>query len=213
MTSIAPRLILQLFAKAPLAGLAKTRLIPALGEVGAAALAKKMLQHTLAECQEAVAQSDINYQLKLELWATPAVSKVAWRDINIPTSAKVYTQVEGDLGRRMGFAAEQGLAQAAGIILLGSDCPAISLASLQWAANALQSHDSCMVPTFDGGYALLGLRRYTPRLFADIPWSTAEVASITRQRLAECGMSLLEHPKVHDIDDATDLVHLPEGWL
>ena len=208
----APHIILQLFAKAPLAGLAKTRLIPALGEVGAAALAKKMLEHTLAECQQAVTQFSEGYRLSAELWATPDIRTAAWGAIDIPHSFNRYSQVGGDLGVRMAAAVEGGLAKASGIILLGSDCPAISVASLHWAANALLSHDSCMIPSFDGGYALLGLRHFAPRVFADIAWSTATVASTTRQRLAECGMSLVEYPTVNDIDEPADLVYLPVGW-
>ncbi|GAA4104221.1 TIGR04282 family arsenosugar biosynthesis glycosyltransferase [Zhongshania borealis] len=212
MVSPIPRITIQLFAKAPLAGLAKTRLIPALGETGAAALAKQMLQHTMAECAQAAAQQSDGYQLNIELWATPAPGTEAWGAISIPEPLQVYSQAEGDLGTRMATAVQQGLSHAAGVILLGSDCPAISAASLHWAAKALLKYDSCMFPTFDGGYALLGLRRYSPRLFADIAWSTATVASETRSRLTECGMSLLEHSKVHDIDETADLAYLPAAW-
>jgi rSAM/selenodomain-associated transferase 1 len=213
MTATKPRIILQLFAKAPRAGFAKTRLIPTLGESGAAAVAKRMLENTLAECQRALTQVNDDYRLAAELWATPGVGAPAWAAIELPSSIEALNQPVGDLGKRMATAAEQGLQRAEGIILLGSDCPAITAASLHWAAKALLSHDSCMIPTFDGGYALLGLRHFSPHLFADIVWSTDTVASVTRQRIAECGMSLAEQDKVHDIDEAADLLYLPEGWL
>ncbi len=213
MTATKPRIILQLFAKAPRAGFAKTRLIPTLGESGAAAVAKRMLENTLAECQRALTQVNDDYRLAAELWATPDVGTPAWAAIELPSSIEALNQPVGDLGTRMATAAEQGLQRAEGVILLGSDCPAITAASLHWAAKALLSHDSCMIPTFDGGYALLGLRCFSPHLFADIAWSTDTVASVTRQRIAECGMSLAEQDKVHDIDEAADLLYLPEGWL
>lgn len=213
MTATKPRIILQLFAKAPRAGFAKTRLIPALGAAGAAALAKRMLENTLAECQRALVQVNDDYRLAVELWAAPDIAAPAWAAIQLPSSIHPLSQPVGDLGARMATAAEQGLQRAEGIILLGSDCPAITAVSLQWAAKALLSHDSCMIPTFDGGYALLGLRCFSPHLFADIAWSTDTVASVTRQRIAECGMSLAEQAKVHDIDEAADLLHLPKGWL
>jgi rSAM/selenodomain-associated transferase 1 len=207
-----PRITIQIFAKAPLAGLAKTRLIPLLGEAGAAAMAARMLQHTLVACEQAAAQPSDDYHLNIELWGTPAHSAEAWNAITIPESITTCNQASGDLGSRMATAAQQGLSGAAGIVLLGTDCPAISAASLHWAAKALLTHDSCMFPTYDGGYALLGLRRYSARVFGDIAWSTASVASETRSRLAECGMSLLEHSKVHDIDEPEDLAYLPEAW-
>jgi len=214
MTEVAPlpRVVVQLFAKAPVAGRVKTRLIPALGAEAAAALAARMLANSLAVCHQAMAQSAAQYTLTAELWAAPNIDSADWLGVDVPAEMAVFSQCEGDLGARMATGVRYGLERSDGVILIGSDCPEISAASLHWAAQGLLSHDSVMIPSVDGGYALLGLRCYLPSLFSDMPWSTARVAGLTRQRLDNSAMRLLERPAVHDIDEAADLVHLPSAW-
>ena len=69
------------------------------------------------------------------------------------------------------------------------------------------------VPTFDGGYALIGLRRFEPRLFEGIAWSTAVVMDATRRALGDAGLHHAELPGIHDVDEPADLVHVPRAWL
>ena len=203
---------IQIMAKAPVAGLAKTRLIPALGAEGAARLAKKMLGKILQDSVALITDVQESYLFSVNLWMTPSPDSPSWLSVNIPTGINLYSQRGDDLGERMSYAAAQGLTNADGIILIGSDCPEINTTVLHQAAMALYDHDACLIPSADGGYALLGLRRHEPRLFADIPWSTNKVAELTRQRLLECGMTFSEFYIVHDIDEAEDLIHLPSEW-
>jgi glycosyltransferase A (GT-A) superfamily protein (DUF2064 family) len=67
-------------------------------------------------------------------------------------------------------------------------------------------------PTLDGGYALLGLRRYDRSLFSDIAWSTASVAGTTITRIRQLGWSLHQGTLLHDIDEPADLAYLPNDW-
>ena len=205
------KICVQLMAKAPVAGLAKTRLIPVLGEVGAAALAKKMLDKILSDCSILI--KNCEWHFECTLWMTPAPESPSWQSIKIPNGIQQSSQYGDDLGERMAHAVEQGLsADSCAVIIIGSDCPEINPSVLIWAATILQDHDACMVPCADGGYALLGLRNYEPRLFVDIPWSSEHVADLTRRRLIECGMSYVEAALVHDIDVAADLAYLPSAW-
>ncbi len=198
-------------AKAPVAGLAKTRLIPALGDVGAAALAKKMLDKILSDCSSLIENREWHFECAL--WMTPAPESAGWQSMKIPNGIQRYSQRGDDLGERMAHAVEQGLtADSCAVIIIGSDCPEINPSVLIWAATVLRDHDACMVPCADGGYALIGLRNYEPRLFVEIPWSSEQVADLTRQRLIECGMSYVESAPVHDIDVAADLAYLPSAW-
>jgi rSAM/selenodomain-associated transferase 1 len=198
--------LLIVFAKAPQPGLAKTRLIPALGEQGAAALARRMLQETLASAVAA----DLG---QLQLCLTPAPTDPAWRGQVWPAGTILQNQGEGDLGQRMLRAFEQGLLHAGAVILIGTDCPQLQPQLLRDAAQALQTHDAVLYPTSDGGYVLLGLRRTDPRVFADIAWSSASVAETTRLRIRELGWSLYEGPLLHDIDTEVDLPRVPQHWL
>ena len=195
-----------IFAKAPQAGLAKTRLIPALGAEGAARLAQRMLQVTVASAQAAALGP-------LQLCLTPPPADSAWANFTWAAGVELRGQGEGDLGQRMARAVEQGVQQGLPVLLIGTDCPQLTPALLHQAAQALFSHDSVLFPASDGGYVLLGLRRANPRVFAGIAWSSASVAASTRARLAELGWSLFEGPELDDIDDPEDLPKLPAGWL
>lgn len=196
------------FAKAPVAGLAKTRLIPALGAEGAAALAARLLQHTLAQGAAAGFGA-------LELCATPEPAHPALVQAASAHGAALTRQGDGDLGARMQRALSRGLATHARVLLIGTDAPALDTAALRAAAAELQSHDAVFVPALDGGYALVGLARLRaapPRLFEGIAWSTAAVMAQTQQRLAELALRTALLPPLADIDEPADLRHLPVHW-
>lgn len=195
-----------IFAKAPQAGLAKTRLIPALGAAGAAQLARRMLAETLATALAA------NVGV-VELCLTPAPTDAAWQGFNWPTEVQLSTQGEGDLGQRLARATRRSLALGCPLMLIGTDCPELTVELLRAAAAQLLSHDSVLHPTYDGGYALLGVQHDNPRVFADIHWSTASVAASTRERITELGWNLAEGACLHDVDTPDDLQWLPPDWL
>jgi rSAM/selenodomain-associated transferase 1 len=193
------------FAKAPRAGLAKTRLIPQLGAEGAAALARRMLDHMLASA----AAAGIG---PVELCATPSIEAPGWHGIGLPAGIACSAQGEGNLGERLARHAQRVLAGGEALLLVGTDCIELDAARLRAAAQALRQHDCVLHPTLDGGYALLGLTRYHESLFTDIAWSTASVAATTIERIAQLGWSLHRATLLHDIDEPADLRHLPEHW-
>lgn len=92
------------------------------------------------------------------------------------------------------------------------DCPDLTTDHLRGASAALNDHDTALIPTVDGGYALLALRRHHPLLFTDTPWSTDAVAFETLCRLGRLGWSVRSRPPLHDIDEPADLAHLPATW-
>ena len=198
-----------IMAKAPLAGYAKTRLIPALGSEGAAALAHRMLLHTV--------ETAISAQLgPVEICAAPSPDAVVWQMLKPEQFASKLAwtaQGEGDLGEKMARVAKRVTAQGEALILIGTDCPAITCEHLQTAAATLLASDAVMIPTTDGGYALLALKQGHPTLFADIAWSTEAVAATTRARLNELGWHLTQMPPLHDIDTPDDLRWLPPAWV
>ena len=205
------------FAKAPVAGLAKTRLIPALGPDGAAALAQQLLEHAVAAAMAA----DLG---AVELCTTPHASHPVFRQLAARHALALTGQGDGDLGERMNRALNRVLnrvlnyRQPAGAraLLIGTDAPALDAAMLRSAALALDGHDAVFVPALDGGYALVGLSRPAPGLFAGMTWSTAQVMNETRERARAAGLRWAELPPVADIDVAADLVHLcnlPGAWL
>ena len=202
--SNSPRLIV--FAKAPLPNAAKTRLIPALGARGAAALAEKMLQHTLRECTAAAIGP-------VELCVAPDRNHPYWRECALPAEITVTDQGAGDLGQRLWRAAARSTANGGPVLLLGTDCPQLTASRLRAAAAALREADAVMYPARDGGYTLLGLNRAESALFGGIAWSTAAVARQTRERLAQCDMRCIQLETLTDIDEPGDLQALPADWL
>jgi uncharacterized protein len=194
------------FAKAPVPGLAKTRLAPALGAAGAAALAERMLHHALAQAVAA----DVG---PVELCAAPDASHPALQAAAAAVGAGLTEQGTGDLGLRMHRALARSLTRHGRALLIGTDAPALSAIVLRQASSALHDHDAVFVPALDGGYALVGQRRTDPRWFSDMAWSHDRVMEETRKRLRAAGVRWRELPAVADIDEPLDLVHLPSGWL
>jgi rSAM/selenodomain-associated transferase 1 len=194
------------FAKAPVAGLAKTRLVPALGPEGAAALAVRMLRHALAQAVAA----DLG---PVELCATPDAGHPALQAAAAEAGAALAGQGAGDLGQRMHRALARHLAQRGRALLIGTDAPTLGAPMLRQAAKALDEHDAVFVPALDGGYALVGQRRADARWFTGMRWSHARVMHDTRVRLRAAGVRWHELAPVADIDEPGDLVHLPPGWL
>jgi len=143
---------------------------------------------------------------------TPAPDALEWREIILPPKVVVSAQGKGDLGERMARAAQRCIEAGEGVLLVGTDCPELTPARLREAAKALQQVGAVIHPTADGGYALLGLTRTDPRLFADIPWSTDAVAAMTLTRFNELGWPICIAAELHDIDEPGDLVRLPEAW-
>jgi len=207
-------------AKAPRPGLAKTRLIPALGAEGAAALARRLLHHTLCEALAAAEQvggavtlcgTPMPTRLPPEaeggLWGLPELDGLLPR-------LQLRDQGEGDLGARMARAIQGPLADGQPCVLIGTDCPALGRDALQRIAQALTNgHDAVLVPATDGGYVALGLTRFEHTLFSDMPWSTDQVGPLTAARLQAAGMRLHLAPAEHDIDEPPDLAHLPPDFF
>lgn len=179
------------FAKAPVAGRAKTRLIPALGADGAAELAAEMLDRTVAQAQAT--------GLAVELCGDP--DPADWYRGEVQLSK----QGDGDLGARLARAARRAIEAGERVLLIGTDCPDLSTARLVDAAGALDTHDTVLHPAKDGGYVLLGLARYDASLFADIAWSTPSVAATTIGRIVALDWSLHVGHTLRDIDEPEDL--------
>ena len=119
---------------------------------------------------------------------------------------QLMPQTGGDLGRRMNSGFEQGFARGyKSIVIIGSDCPAVTRALVNEALHKLLRHDAVIGPAADGGYYLIGLCRSAPELFTDIDWSTEQVLNQTIER---CNAVHLTHallPELRDIDLVEDL--------
>lgn len=196
------------FARVPRPGQAKTRLVPALGAEGAAALAERMLRHAVTQAMATRATS-VRLCLTPDDDAHPVLEALRQEH----PALEVTGQGEGDLGQRMARALDDALRTHEAAVLLGTDAPSLDAARIAEAATALRTHDAVFVPALDGGYVLVGLARPAPELFTGIAWSTPQVMADTRELAAHAGLALAELAPVADIDVPEDLVHLPPGWI
>ena len=106
----------------------------------------------------------------------------------------------------MSEAIRRTLRSAQCVVLIGTDCPALTGNDVKSAFDALAAgKDFVFQPAEDGGYVLVGARRVEPRVFQRVPWSTAKVMVATRQRLRRCGLTFAELPSLWDVDDPADL--------
>ncbi len=190
---------ISILAKAPIPGLTKTRLIPALGAHGAA-----MLQEALTA--RAVETAIAAQTGPVTLWAAPDATHPSFRELVIGSRIAIRRQPDGDLGARMLATSE---AVSGPMLVIGTDCPALSSAHLQASADALRAGcDIAIIPAEDGGYVLIGMRQPRPSLFNTMPWGTDIVMAETRKRIAEGGLSCRETPALWDIDRPDDLERL-----
>jgi len=179
------------FARAPLAGQVKTRLIPRLGAEGAAQLQRRLI---LGALRTAGAVG------RVELHVT---RRHSWlRRLGVV----LRLQRGRDLGERMHHA----LSRRRFAVLIGSDAPALRPADLRQAVRWLRGGtDVVLAPAEDGGYALIAARRIDARVFAGIRWGTDEVLARTLDNLGRCGLRYRLLRTVWDVDRPDDLDRLP----
>jgi rSAM/selenodomain-associated transferase 1 len=197
----APRTAIAVFSKAPIAGQTKTRLIPMLGAEGAARLQRALLRRALATAFGAGLGP-------VSLWCAPDCTHAEFRYCREEFGVQLLPQWGADLGMRM-FRAVTELCVRRHLLLIGTDCPALTSGELRTAAKALtEGNDAVLIPAEDGGYVLIGLRRPVIEPFADIPWGSENVLSITRERLRRAGLTWQELPSSWDVDRPEDLERL-----
>lgn len=190
------------FAKAPEPGQVKTRLVPPLTPGAAAVLAARLARRMLATACAAGAGP-------VELRCAPDPKHPFFELCRRQLGIALAPQGSGDLGTRMGRAFHETLARHRGALLVGTDVPEAAESDFRIAAGALAGGaDAVLGPASDGGYWMMGLARHDPALFTGMPWGTARVAALTRERMAALGWRVVELPVRDDLDRPADLAAL-----
>lgn len=192
-----------LFTRYPEPGRTKTRLIPALGAQGAAALQRRMSEAIVGRMLQFAA----NHPVRLEIrYADGSQQDMEdWLSCDIPC----LTQGEGDLGERLHRAFTQGFAQGdQAVVIIGADCPTLTPALFAQAFAALAQKEMVLGPALDGGYYLVGLTQPVPSLFSDIPWGSGEVLAATLRQAKTLNLSPLFLEPLADVDRPKDLRHI-----
>jgi len=189
---------LLVFTRAPIPGQTKTRLIPLLGAQGAAEFHQTVLQSALAV-------ANISDFAIVEIWCTTENDRPFLKQCELDHSCAMKIQQGNDLGERMHHAIETTLAENTSVVLVGSDCPAITTDILNQSCQHLSNgKDAVLGPASDGGYYLIGLKESNPEIFQDIVWGEEDVAERTRQKFADLGLDYVELEELPDIDTPDD---------
>ena len=196
MTTYDARIVL--FAREPVAGKVKTRLIPTLGAEGARDLYLQLLRRQIA----VLAQEP---PCPAELWVEGDPAHPAFAGF----PGALRRQRGADLGERMRRAADDVLARHGAVVIIGSDCPQLDRDYLCAALTALaQGEDAVLGPAHDGGYVLIGLRRRAPAVFAGVEWGSSRVLEQTLARLRGEGLRHRLLDTLADVDRPEDLALL-----
>ena len=192
-----------ILAKAPVPGLAKTRLIPTIGAHSAAVLQERLTERAVTTALAA----DVG---PVTIWCAPDGTHDSFLKLVARSRITLRRQPEGDIGARMLAATATGSGPT---LVIGTDCPALTEVHLRGAANALRNGtDVILIPAEDGGYVLIGTRSAQPPLFAGIAWGTKTVLAETRARIIEQRLILTEQPPLWDVDTESDLARLEREY-
>lgn len=185
-----------IFTRYPEVGKTKTRLIPALGEAGAAKLQQKLTEYTVQEASKVAVNCRIyfsggNQELMRE-----------W----LGDSYAYYPQSEGDLGEKLIAALEETCSEnVEKVVIIGIDCPDLNADLIKQAFSELSDKDVVLGKAEDGGYYLIGLRDCIPALFQGITWGTDQVLQQTVAIAEKLGLEMSFLPMLNDIDTPEDL--------
>ncbi|MHC4884937.1 MAG: TIGR04283 family arsenosugar biosynthesis glycosyltransferase [Planctomycetota bacterium] len=189
-----------LFTRLPLSGSTKTRMIPALGEEGAADLQRAMTEHALQTLRDLQMVREIELEVRLAGDDLPAAQDWLGDDL------LVRSQHGDNLGSRMHNAFQEAFAEGAErVLVVGADIPGITPSILTTALRALHTRDLVLGPASDGGYYLIGLDRPRESLFCDMRWGEESVFAETLDRAARLNLALCRLPELDDVDRPEDL--------
>ena len=201
-------------AKAPRPGEVKTRLAPPLPHETASALSAGFLR----DITENIALAARGMRIHPYVAYAPARSSAFFDGMLAHGTRLILADGAGvaepgirGIGRGLLHAARSLFAQGHNAVcLVNADSPTLPTALLSRAAAALAEDGDRIVlgPAEDGGYYLIGLKAPHAQLFADVAWSTGEVAEQTRERARALSLPVIELDQWYDVDDVPALHRL-----
>ncbi len=197
------RMTVIVFAREPIPGQTKTRLIPAIGKDNAAALADAFNRDTLAKAKR-LAPAELVIAA-----SAPGGAKRSryFRNLAHEFGAWVFEQGSGHLGARMA-AAMRPFTNAGGAMLMGTDTPSLPIRLLTKSADLFEKCPLLIAPTLDGGYYLVAMRGKLADIFKPTGWGGPDVLATTLARLREAGEPYCLGPWWYDVDRPIDLQFL-----
>ncbi len=190
-----------LFIKQPIPGRVKTRLARTVGEAEATKVYRQLVDAVIR---------NLPHDATILVTYDPPEEEGAireWLETKLPVTRRYLAQSAGGLGDRLVAAFDAAFSMGFDeVAVIGTDCPFIDRAIWDEAWLKLAQADVVIGPSLDGGYYLLALKRRTPGLFEEVPWSSEHVCSVTLRQATELGLEVAQLPPRIDVDDE-------EAWV
>ncbi|MEQ9188526.1 MAG: TIGR04282 family arsenosugar biosynthesis glycosyltransferase [Cryomorphaceae bacterium] len=176
-------------------GRVKTRLAADVGDEKALKIYHKLLLYTREITKQLNADKAVYYSEGID-------NNDLWDNMNFSK----HLQQGTDLGERMQNAFAEAFAQGKQrVIIIGSDCLELETYMIKEAFAVLENNDVVLGPAKDGGYYLLGMKKFLPTLFEDKEWSTPDLLMDTILDLKKMNAKYYLLKTLNDIDTAADL--------
>ncbi len=185
-----------MFVKYPEQGKVKTRLAQDIGEEKALEIYKRLLRILIPE------HDNRAYQFYMSVTPEDKARKFK----KLYPAGTVIKQQGDDLGEKITHALQRLLADHGKVIIIGSDCPNITHEDIKQALQALDNNDVVIGPAEDGGYYLIGMKKYHT-LFNDIDWSTEKVLDQTLKKASDLNVKLLDEKRDIDTKEDAEFYH------
>lgn len=192
---------LLIFTRYPEPGRTKTRLIPAVGPEGAAAIQRELTERTIQTVRTLQTRMP---DLTSTIFYTGATSQqmTTWLGADL----QYRPQGDGDLGQRMQNSFQAAFANGAQrVVIIGIDCPELNVTDLEQAFVALAEQPIVFGPATDGGYYLLGQQRLVSELFINVSWGTDQVLAQSLAIASKLRLTVAQLRSLTDIDRPVDL--------
>lgn len=190
-------------AKAPVPGLAKTRLAAELGDLRAADIAAAALLDTL----DAVADAPVSARVV----ALTGDLDTACRADSIRERLAAFTVVEqrgATFAERLANAHTDAAAASGcdAVLQIGMDTPQVDADLLAESARALDGAHAVLGPARDGGWWLLGVAHpRTAQCLIEVPMSHPDTGVLTREALRRTGEPVVLARALADVDTLADI--------
>ena len=192
-----------LFAKAPIEGRCKSRLIPDLGVKEATKIYKKVLEKTIANL----------FKLKdkrIFIFYAPRGQRGYFERY----TKGLFLQRGRGLGQRMFNAFCRVFSMGfSTVVLIGSDIPGLDEEVIEDAFEKLEASDVVFGPATDGGYYLVGLKRPYRELFSSVKWSSPETLRQSIEIAKGLGLRVSLIRELTDLDRVDDYINLNKRGL
>lgn len=193
-----PGAVIMIFAKAPVPGQVKTRLVPFISAEQAAQLQVELIHDRLRECVSAGI-------CDVQLWCSPDSQHACFVECASSYSLTLRQQQGVDLGERMAHGQQQALRDYSRAVIIGADAPALKADVIEQAILALDHSDVVLVPAEDGGYVLIAVNDDYPGLLTDVDWGMQQVLAQTVRNAERLRLRCELLGECWDVDRPADL--------